>query len=381
MPENASETASPRTDPLLEVRGLSLRRGARVLHGIGFSVGPGEVLSVVGPSGCGKSTLLLALAGFEECSGEIRVDGRTLIGEAPQRRPTSLVFQSPALFERMSVEENVAFGLDDGAIGRKHAHDLVEAAMTRMGIAALAERRPGALSGGQAQRVALARALVHRPRVLLLDEPLAHVGASLAASIRQTLLREIRRLGIAALYVTHDVEEACLVGDRLLLMDSGRILQVGAPRDLYERPGSEEVARLMGIPNVLSCEIEGIPEEGTALVRCGSASFHVPGATGERRPSRTGDDGAQRRGPALLAMPGEAIELLKAGPSAIIGRHAQIIGASFVRGIMVYDLETEFGTLVARDSTPGEPFALGDHVEFEFRGGWVLGPEGAGPRG
>lgn len=147
MSESIPETPGTYSEPLLEVRGLRLRHGARILHDIGFSVAPGEVLAVVGPSGCGKSTLLLALAGFEECSGEITIDGR----------PVN-------------------------------------------------------------------------------DEPLAHVGASLAASIRQTLLREIRRLGIAALYVTHDVEEACLVADRLLLMDAGRILQVGAPGTFTSGP-------------------------------------------------------------------------------------------------------------------------------------------------
>lgn len=414
MSELIHEVTTPHAEPLLDVHGLALQREARFLHDVSFSLAPGEVLAVVGPSGCGKSTLLLALAGFEECSGEIRVEGTSIQGVVPQRRPSSLVFQSPALFERMSVRENIAFGLHGKALGAKHAHDLVEAAMTRMGIIALADRYPDALSGGQAQRVALARALVTRPKVLLLDEPLAHVGASLAAAIRQTLLREVRRLKIAALYVTHDVEEACLVGDRLLIMDAGRVLQIGAPRELYERPNSEAVARLMGIPNVLACEVEEIVSEQTALVRCGSASFHVPaprvkdcgGADSEDVASRgaasgsedetsgdeVGDAGgvkdsggdnvvfAKRSllslGPALLAMPGEAIELLAAPPSAIIGRHAQVIGAFFVRGIMVYDLETEFGTLVARDSSVREPFTLGDHVEFEFRGGWVIPREG-----
>lgn len=382
MSELTHEVTTPHAEPLLDVHGLALQREARFLHDVSFSLAPGEVLAVVGPSGCGKSTLLLALAGFEECSGEIRVEGTSLQGVVPQRRPSSLVFQSPALFERMSVRENIAFGLHGKVLGVKHAHDLVEAAMTRMGIIALADRYPDALSGGQAQRVALARALVTRPKVLLLDEPLAHVGAFLAGAIRQTLLREIRRLKIAALYVTHDVEEACLVGDRLLIMDAGRVLQIGAPRELYERPNSEAVARLMGIPNVLACEVEEIVSEQTALVRCGSASFHVPaprvkdcgGADSEDVASRgaasgsedetsgdeVGDAGgvkdsggdnvvfAKRSllslGPALLAMPGEAIELLAAPPSAIIGRHAQVIGAFFVRGIMVYDLETEFGT-------------------------------------
>lgn len=423
MSELTHEMPTPHAEPLLDVHGLALQREARFLHDVSFSLAPGEVLAVVGPSGCGKSTLLLALAGFEECSGEIRVEGTSPQGVVPQRRPSSLVFQSPALFERMSVRENIAFGLHGKALGAKHAHDLVEAAMTRMGISALSDRYPDALSGGQAQRVALARALVTRPKVLLLDEPLAHVGASLDAAIRQTLLREIRRLKIAALYVTHDVEEACLVGDRLLIMDAGRVLRIGAPRELYERPNSEAVARLMGIPNDLACEVEEIVSEQTALVRCGSASFHVPaprvkdcgdadsediasrgaasGSEDETSGDEVGDAGgiedsgdaggvkdsggdnvvfAKRSllslGPALLAMPGEAIELLAAPPSAIIGRHAQVIGAFFVRRIMVYDLETEFGTLVAMDSSVREPFTLGNHVEFEFRRGWVIAREG-----
>ena len=148
MSELTHEVTTPHAEPLLEVRGLALQREARVLHNVSFSLAPGEVLAVVGPSGCGKSTLLLALAGFEECSGEIRVEGTSLQGVVPQRRPSSLVFQSPALFERMSVRENIAFGLHGKALGAKHAHDLVEAAMTRMGIRALADRYPDALSGG-----------------------------------------------------------------------------------------------------------------------------------------------------------------------------------------------------------------------------------------
>lgn len=251
------------------------------------------------------------------------------------------------------------------------------------------------------------------------------VPPSLQRSVKLSCVRSVGSKS-RPLYVTHDVEEACLVGDRLLIMDAGRVLQIGAPRELYEHPGSEAVARLMGIPNVLACEVEEIVSEQTALVRCGSASFHVPaprvkdcgGAASEDEDSgsaasgdvtsggtvsgdEAGDAGGiedsrnagdlkdsegdnavfTKRsllslGPALLAMPGEAIELLAAPPSAIIGRHAQVIGAFFVRGIMVYDLETEFGTLVARDSSVREPFTLGDHVEFEFRGGWVIPREG-----
>ena len=148
MSELIHEVTTPHAEPLLDVHGLALQREARFLHDVSFSLAPGEVLAVVGPSGCGKSTLLLALAGFEECSGEIRVEGTSLQGVVPQRRPSSLVFQSPALFERMSVRENIAFGLHGKALGAKHAHDLVEAAMTRMGISALADHYPDALSGG-----------------------------------------------------------------------------------------------------------------------------------------------------------------------------------------------------------------------------------------
>lgn len=348
-------------EPRLSVRDLRVRRGDLRLSEVSFDVGAGEVLAVVGPSGCGKSTLLLALAGFEALeSGSILIDGNAVEHFPPDRRPTGVVFQSPALFERMSVRDNVAFGLSEAPLGERHVRDLVDSTMARMGVASLAERLPRSLSGGQAQRVALARTLARRPAVLLLDEPLAHVGAGLAATIRQALLREIRRLGLSALYVTHDIEEACIVGDRLLLMERGRAIGVGRARELYERPADPRTARLMGIPNVIACRIEEGEHEGRALLRCGSASFLVPSTPG------------LGPGPALVALPAEAVELAPGPPSTIIGRHAQVIGAAFVRGFEVYDVETEFGTLVVRAPSDARRFEVGDHVDVEFRGGWAL---------
>lgn len=347
--------------PRLRVENLRVSRGELTLTDLSFTVDAGEVLAVVGPSGCGKSTLLLALAGFEHVeSGSILINGVAVENTPANRRPSGLVFQSPTLFERMSVRDNIAFGVATTTMSERHVRDLVDATMARMGVASLADHSPRTLSGGQAQRVALARTLAHRPEVLLLDEPLAHVGAGLASTIRQALLREIRRLGIAALYVTHNVEEACIVGDRLLLMESGRAIGAGRPRELYYRPQSPHAARLMGIPNVIACQVEDAEKDGSTLIRCGSASFLVPSTPG------------LGPGPALVALAAESIELAASASSTIIGRHAQIIGASFVRGFDLYDIETEFGTLVVRAPGGEGAFVLGDHVDFEFRGGWVL---------
>ncbi|QWW19742.1 ABC transporter ATP-binding protein [Schaalia sp. 19OD2882] len=358
----------------LRVHRLALHRAGRILADLSFEVRAGEILAVVGPSGCGKSTLLQVLAGLVPCdAGRIEVDAVDISNRPAQQRPTGLVFQSGALFQHMTVRDNIAFGLDGSNLSPRHRADLVDATMARMGVADLARRRPHQLSGGQSQRVALARTLVRRPPVLLLDEPLAHVGAAVASSIRAALVREVGRLGSSVLYVTHDVEEACLVADRIMLLDQGRCLQIGASRELYARPASPEAAHLMGIPNILAATVESVAtscpdgsgaagdrSDVIALVRCGTAAFHLAAGPGVAR------------GPALVSIPPEDIEMHRAPAHSVIGRHGQVIGASFVRSHMSYDVETQMGTLVVRHPDTSSPFDVGAHVDVEFRGGWVL---------
>lgn len=347
----------------LRVRHLSVHRGDRVLHDLSFEVGRGEILAVVGPSGCGKSTLLHVIAGLQaHDAGRIEVDGIDITDVPARKRPTGLVFQSRALFEHMTVRDNISFGLEDSALSPRHRDDLTDATMVRMGVMRLADRYPHQLSGGQAQRVALARTLVRRPRVLLLDEPLAHIGAAVAASIRSALIREVRRMESSVLYVTHDIEEACIVADRILLLDHGRCLQIGDSRELYMRPASADVAHLMGIANILSGTVESIAADSTALVRLGTSTFRLDAAPGVDA------------GPVLVSVPPEEIDIHAAAPYSVIGKHGQIINASFVRSHMSYDVETQMGTIVVRHPNTSSPFEVGDQVDVEFRGGWVLPP-------
>lgn len=219
-----------------------------------LSVGTGELAVLLGPNGAGKTSLLRALAGLLRLSsGEVALDGEVLesarerVRVPTERRPIGFVFQDYLLFPHMTVLENVAFGLRargaSRTAGRRHASEWLE----RMGLARYAGVRPHELSGGQAQRVALARALVVRPRLLLLDEPLAALDAGTRVEMRRELVRELKGFEGTRLLVTHDPVEAMTLGDRLVVMEDGRVVQSGAPRDLRERPRSEYVAGLVGL--------------------------------------------------------------------------------------------------------------------------------------
>lgn len=359
-------TTSTHMNSRLHVRGLDVHRGSRILSDISFDVAPAEIVAVVGPSGCGKTTLLHTLAGIEAArGGSIIVDGSDITTLPAGKRPTGLLFQTPSLFNHMNVHENIAFALESTDVPPAQRESLIDSIMVRMGIVGLASRYPYQLSGGQAQRVALARTLVRRPSVLLLDEPLAHVGASVASTIRASLIREVRRLGSAVLYVTHDVTEACLVADRIMLLDLGRCLQIDTARMLYAQPSSIEVAHLMGIPNIVSGTVESVNEAPAsslllATVTCGTVTYSIPAPHG----TKPGD--------VQISIPPENIHLTPSAPYSVIGRHGQIISASFVRSHMSYDVETEIGTLVVHTPDTSTPFEVGALVEFDVTSGWVL---------
>jgi multiple sugar transport system ATP-binding protein len=227
--------------------------GAGVIEGLSLTIHNGELFVLVGPSGCGKSTLLHLLAGLTAPSaGRILFDGRDVTALEPRARDVAVVFQSYALYPHMTVEENLAFPLRvaprqgrlDAAGIRQEVHRTAE----RLGITALLQRRPRELSGGQRQRVALGRALIRTPQVFLLDEPLSNLDAPLRASMRVELRRLHDELGITMIYVTHDHTEAMTLGDRLALLDRGRIRQVGTPQELYDRPADQFVAGFIGSP-------------------------------------------------------------------------------------------------------------------------------------
>jgi iron(III) transport system ATP-binding protein len=248
------------------VRKLVVRFGDTVaLHGIDLRIEPGELFLLLGPSGCGKTTLLRAIAGFAEPN-----EGAVLFGDedvtelAPHLRNTGMVFQSFALWPHLTVGENVAFGLRERKVKKGEIDTRVREALIAVRMGEHLVRRIDQLSGGEQQRVALARALVVRPRCLLLDEPLSNLDAKLRHSMRDEIRRICKEFGLTAVYVTHDQKEALAIADRVAVMKSGRILQVGAPAEIYRSPVSREVAAFIGETNLVEGTVVG---EGTAGVR------------------------------------------------------------------------------------------------------------------
>jgi spermidine/putrescine transport system ATP-binding protein len=237
----------------VELREISKRFGQTlVVDRVTLQICKGEFFSLLGPSGCGKTTTLRIIAGFERPdSGEVFINGSRATHTPPQERDVNLVFQHYALFPHLTVEQNVAFGLEVRKLPRAIIRERVGKALERVRLSGLGARFPHQLSGGQQQRVALARALVTEPSVLLLDEPLGALDLKLRQEMQLELKRLQRELKITFLYVTHDQEEALKMSDRLAVMQGGRVLQVGSPQEIYERPASRFVADFIGESNVL----------------------------------------------------------------------------------------------------------------------------------
>lgn len=229
---------------------------AIAVDAIDLRVEPREFISLLGPSGCGKTTTLRMVSGFEEpTSGKLLISGQDSKGVPPHKRRVNTVFQSYALFEHMTVSENVAFGLRVKGVDKATAKTKVYEALDLVQLAQFADRRPAQLSGGQKQRVALARALVNEPDVLLLDEPLSALDLKLRQAMRYELGRLHRELGLTFIFVTHDQEEAITMSDRIAVMDHGHIHQLGTPTEIYERPASRFVADFIGETNLI--EVSG----------------------------------------------------------------------------------------------------------------------------
>ena len=242
------------SDPIIRIEGLTKRFGAvTAVDKVDLEVARGELFALLGGSGCGKTTLLRLLAGFETPdSGRLLIDGHDMTGVPPHLRPINMMFQSYALFPHMNVAENVGYGLRREGVAKAEIATRVAEVLEQVKLSDFATRRPAQLSGGQRQRVALARALVKRPKLLLLDEPLAALDRKLREGTRFELVRLQEQLGLTFVMVTHDQEEAMSMASRLAVMHAGRVVQVGTPHEVYERPVSRFVADFIGIANILA---------------------------------------------------------------------------------------------------------------------------------
>jgi iron(III) transport system ATP-binding protein len=258
----------------IRIQNLTKRFGAvTALDRLDLTIAPGELFFLLGPSGCGKTTLLRSLAGFylpEE--GKIFFGDEDVSQLAPHKRNTGMMFQSYALWPHLTVAENVAFGLEERHIARPEITRRVGEALESVRMGEHGARRPNELSGGQQQRVALARALVIRPRCLLLDEPLSNLDAKLRLEMRTEIRRVCKEFNLTTVYVTHDQKEALSISDRMAVLDSGRVRQVGSPREVYRRPTCRLVANFIGETDFLAGKIVSA-QDGAAVVETACGKF------------------------------------------------------------------------------------------------------------
>jgi iron(III) transport system ATP-binding protein len=343
----------------LDIRGLSKTfvlpggRDVIAVHDFSLRIEPGEFVTFLGPSGCGKTTVLRMLAGLERAdAGEILVDGQSIQSLPPHQRRVGMVFQNYALFPHMSIFENVAYSLRVRKASDVRVRSDVPVALKAVGLETMAARLPGQLSGGQQQRVALARALVMQPDLLLFDEPLSNLDAKLRVQVRGELRRLQKRLGTTSIYVTHDQDEAMSLSDRIVVMNGGRVEQVGTPEDIYAHPASLFVADFVGQVNAL---------QGRVVARTES---HVVVEILDRR-IRVANKDCQADDVLVLIRP-EAVRVIGIPDSA---EHAGIVEEVEYRGDRVeYRIRAGESLVVAVEASlqPGRRVTTGDRVDFDF---------------
>jgi spermidine/putrescine ABC transporter ATP-binding subunit len=344
----------------ISVRDLTKRFGRNeVVSRISFAIGEGELFTLLGPSGCGKTTLLRLIAGFyAPDEGEVRFDERRVNEMPPHERGIGMVFQNYALWPHMTVFGNVGYGLKLQKIERATVARRVEGVLEKVKLAGLGDRYPGQLSGGQQQRVALARALVLNPKILLLDEPLSNLDAKVRVQVRAEIRKLQKELGITTVYVTHDQEEALTLSDRIAVFNQGKVLQIGPPKELYERPGSRFVADFIGINNLLDGTVRSVdPARGKLSVATASGELAVSW-DGRFRP---GD-----RCVLCIRPENAAINAPADGHNRVGGR---IAFAAYLGNTLRYDVELGQGQIFKadiRDPWHHEPFPIGSAVSVSF---------------
>jgi spermidine/putrescine transport system ATP-binding protein/putrescine transport system ATP-binding protein len=271
----AQPAAAP---PIVQIRGVAKRFGSfNAVERIDLDIPTNAFFALLGPSGCGKTTLLRMLAGFEQpTEGQILIDGQDMARVPPNRRPVNMVFQSYAVFPHMTVAENVAYGLKVSGTADAEIGPRVTEALNMVRLDGFEGRKPDQLSGGQRQRVALARALVKRPKLLLLDEPLSALDKKLREEMQLELVRLQHEVGITFIVVTHDQDEALSMADQIAVMSKGRIMQLAAPRELYEHPNCRFVAGFIGAMNLFEVEVRSSGDGMARVHAAGLDTFDVP---------------------------------------------------------------------------------------------------------
>lgn len=284
--QNARQAPLVKQGERLELAGLSRSFGAyNALDGIDLTIEPGEFIALLGPSGCGKSTALNCVAGLLPLSGgEIRLGGRRIDQLEPEKRGFGMVFQSYALFPHMTVRRNVGFGLAMQGVRGAEAEKRIDDALNLVRLGSQRDKLPGQLSGGQQQRVAIARAVVIRPPIVLMDEPLSNLDAKLRLEMRAEIRGIHDQIGSTTIYVTHDQDEALSLADRIVVMSQGRIMQIGTPEDLYQRPAHVEVADFMGFRTRLAGRVLSVSGSEAQIEAAGARLTGTP-----REPLRPGD--------------------------------------------------------------------------------------------
>ncbi|CAN5496220.1 ABC transporter ATP-binding protein [soil metagenome] len=358
-------TAAVSEEPLLRIASVVKRFGGfTAVNDLSLDIAAGEFFALLGPSGCGKTTLLRMLAGFEAPdSGAIHLDGADIAHVLPHERPVNMMFQNYALFPHLTVEGNIAFGLKRAGLPKDETAARIAEMVALVRLEGLEKRRPDQLSGGQRQRVALARSLARRPRVLLLDEPLAALDKKLRESTQAELKEVQRRLGMTFIIVTHDQEEAMTVADRIGVMDNGRLVQVAPPRELYEAPNSRWIAGFVGDINLI---------EGRVAAR---QPGHFTIATESAGTVVASQVPASGKGNVCIAIRPEKIRLSQPAPDAAAVSANCLTGhlasAGFLGGVSIYTVQLDQGAvlrvaLANATRAAADGFSVGQRVSVSF---------------
>lgn len=348
--------------PFITINGLSKKFGDfTAVDNVSLDIFKGELFGLLGGSGCGKTTLLRMLAGFETpSSGSIFIDGVDMTQVPPYERPVNMMFQSYALFPHMTVEKNVAYGLKRDGVARSEVTDRVAEMLKMVELSDFARRKPRQLSGGQRQRVALARALVKRPKVLLLDEPLAALDKRLREQTQFELMNIQDRLGVTFIVVTHDQEEAMTLSTRIAVMDAGKFMQIGEPAEIYENPATRFIANFIGSANLLPVSVVDRQQDNLVLQHQDSTTrFAATSSTASDQTLSVGDNITLALRPEKLLIDKTPISHCDNTMTGVVKEIAYLGKSS------TYRVETDFG--VTFDVTAPNQFrtkGIGHRIEW-----------------